>query len=458
MKRAFFTAAFFLLLGLFAAGTGFSQEAPKTALGSAYFSQIFSEKVLTVSREADGIIPGSLRTVLIQASGIRSQNSFALVRIVFDAGIKRIRVTKGPLPELDGSLTTLDCQTSAGRVLIEGAIEDTEGQDPTQEMAGLKITSNGNTVRNCHITGFKGPGILVQGNRNLIEYNTLGYHKDSPEASVDTSPLFGEPKTNQGAGLLINGGSNENTVQNNEFIANTVNGIQISPAAGTANKIAFNLFSKNSGKPIKVLDSPHASVRPQITKVSKQGEDFVIEGNAEPGAEIQVYLAGKDENEVGMNVIPGVKSSGEHFTLLTKSKGFIPNQTRLVALAQGSNRNTSEFSSPILIPIPGAVSTGAPEPEASKPEIASRDEAKKAPAVEIPEDSSAEDAEELEIDVTEHPTEPKKSVTPAGATKAEAKPAEVETQINVRGAGEKGGEPDSGAATPKQHEVSALGI
>ncbi|HEX5034024.1 MAG TPA: right-handed parallel beta-helix repeat-containing protein, partial [bacterium] len=241
------------------------------AEGGADFSQLFSEKVLTVSRGGDGLLPGTLRTALIQASGIRAQSGFTLVKIVFDPTIDRVRVTKGPLPEVSGSLTTIDCQTPQGRVLIEGVAENEAGVDPTIEVAGLKITSSGNVVRNCHFTGFGGPGILVKGNRNTIEFNTIGYHKDSPETAISSSALFGEPKTNQGAGILLGDGASENLIQSNDIVANTFNGVEIGQGAGPNNKIVYNYFSKNSGQAIKVGPNRYSTKRPQITKVVQEG-------------------------------------------------------------------------------------------------------------------------------------------------------------------------------------------
>jgi parallel beta helix pectate lyase-like protein len=422
----FLVWSLFPLPGLKAQG----QEKTPSPAGAEYFSQIFTEKILTVSREGDGILPGTLRTALIQASGIRAQNSFTLVKIVFDPTVKRVRITKGILPEIDGSLTTIDCQIPSGRALIEGAQESTEGQDPSEEVAGLKLTSNGNTVRNCHITGFRGPGILIKGNRNVLEYNTVGYHKDIPESTEEASSVYEEPKTNQGAGILISNGSSENLIQNNEIIANTLNGIQLSQGVGTGNKMNYNIFAKNSGKPIKVLESNQSTVKPQITKISQEGELYIISGISEPGAEIQLYLSDKDEN-VGMNVMPGLRSSQENFTLATKSKGFIPNQTYLIALAHGQNHNTSEFSGPILIPLPGETSTQATTQEVEKIKAESPDEPRKT--------STPEPKEERQ--------------NPAGSEGSES-----ETVINIHGAGDKGGDPDGGSLTAKNPEASALGI
>lgn len=431
-----------------------------------YFSQIFSEKILTVSREGDGLLPGTLRTALIQAGGIRTQNAFTLVRIVFDPSVKRVRITKGPLPEIAGSLTTLDCQNAQGRGVIEGVDENTEGIDPTEEVAGLKLTSNGNNVRNCHITGFRGPGIVIRGNRNTVEYNTIGYHKAVAESSIEASAVFGEPKTNQGAGVFIGDGSSENVVQNNEIIANTFNGVELSGGVGTGNKITFNLFAKNSGRPIKAAPNAHAGRAPQITKIQQQGDLYLISGIAEAKSDLQIYLLGKDETEVGMIVVPGTQLPSENFTVATKSKGFVVNQTKIVALLQSPNRNTSEFSSPIVIPGPTATVIGGHEAEAPPA----------APAAEAPakEEAPQEPAENSDVDFnsTENlmdssgTTKPSAvNPAPAGnptanssATTPSDKSQEPETVINLNGAGEPGHDPETGGLAEKSAKVSAMGI
>jgi len=436
------------------------QSANKESPTSVYFNQFFSEKVLTVTREGDGILPGTLRNALIQASLIRSQNSFTMVKIVFDPMVKRIRITNGPLPEIDGSLTTLDCLNGVGRGLIEGADEDTEGQDPAEEIAGLKLTSNGNTIRNCHITGFAGPGILIRGNRNQIEYDTIGYHKDAPETAVPVSTVYDSPKTNKGAGILIGASSSENSVQNNEIIANTFNGVELAQGAGRGNKIAYNYFSKNSGKPIKVIQGTTPLRMPQITKITKEGEYYVITGTAEPRAGIQIYLLGKDEGEIGLNVIPESHTSSENFQISTKNKGFVPNQTKVIALTHSIDGNSSEFSNAVAIP--GNVSSTPiiiGTPESAEPVSVP------APKSETPSTASkpATDNDVHEIDIpdgdnasVEEPAQPRATLPNLPTTPAAGKTEAPETSLNVKGVGDKGGTPDSGS--DKSHEVSSLGI
>jgi len=452
---------------LFGAGPLFAEDSPPSKLvakdapaspTSVYYNQFFSEKVLTVSREGDGILPGTLRTALIQASGIRANNSFTMVKIVFDPTVKRVRVTKGPLPEIDGSLTTLDCQNNIGRGVIEGAIEDSEGLDPSEEIAGLKLTSNSNTIHNCHITGFQGPGILVRGNRNVIEFNTVGYHKDSPETAVAPSPVYDEPKTNKGSGILIGAGASDNSIQNNEIIANTFNGVEFAPTVGRGNKVAYNYFAKNSGKPIKVAAANGATRMPQITKISKEGDLYVISGTADPKAEIQIYLQGKDEAEVGMNIVPSAHASTDTFQISTKNKGFVPNQTKLIAITHAPDGNSSEFSNAVVVPglVPASpvVIGGGPDSSSSSTPAGSDKPATEGEVKEI------EINDPQYLDNAEDAYKPKtpSSSTTTSSTPSSGSPAAspTETTLNVKGVGDKGGAPDSG--TDKSHDVSALGI
>lgn len=439
------------------------------AQSSDYFSQIFNEKILTVTREGDGLLPGTLRTTLIQASGLRSQNAFTVVRIVFDPSVKRIRVTKGPLPEVSGSLTTIDCQTPQGRGLIEGVQENTEGVDPTEEIAGLKLTSNGNAVRNCHITGFRGPGILVRGNRNTIEYDTIGYHKASSETAIESSALFDEPKTNQGAGVFIGDGSSENVIQNNDIVANTFNGVELSAGAGTGNKVLFNFFAKNSGRPVKVASNSYTTRQPQITKIVQQGDLYMISGVADANSNLQIYLGGKEDGEVGMIVVPETQLPHENFTVETKSKGFIPNQTKILAIAISPNHNTSEFSSPIIIPGPNATVIGTPEGEptaATKIEAAptgiTKEEPTQGEATEgetgAPEGSAVEAAPKAPTTGTTSTTPGITVTPPQAASKPADKANEPETTINLNGAGEAGHEPETGGLADKTAKVTSLGI
>jgi hypothetical protein len=339
---------------------GQPSASPPTQADSA-FSSIFSEKILSVTREVDGILPGTLRSALIQATGIRAQNPFTVVKINFDSSVKTIRVTKGPLPEISGSLTTLDCQTSIGRVAILGPRENGALTENQTEFDGLKISSSSNAIRNCHVTGFSGVGIWIGGNRNLIEYNTVGYHPEVTESAIEGDNFLGEIKSNQSAGIYLTERAAENLVQYNELIANGSNGIEISPQSGGGNKLAFNFFAKNQGKPIKSFIGTNNTPTPQIASITPQGEVVLVNGTAARNSEFQLYMQGKEEGEIGQILIPGTTIPNEQYSILTKNLGFIPHQTKLVAITQLPGKNTSEFSQPVLILGPNAIQKEAPE-------------------------------------------------------------------------------------------------
>jgi hypothetical protein len=457
----FHTLLFFSWIAGCSALASAQNPQPETAAANPYYA-FFTEKVLTVTREGDGLIPGTLRAALAQASGFRAQNSFTLVKIVFDPTVKRVRVTKGPLPEIDGALTTLDCQTPQGRGIIEGAIEDTEGLDPGEELAGLKITSTGNAVRNCHITGFPSAGILLRGTRNIIEYNTIGYHKDSPETTIPASAAYEEPKTNRGPGILIGAGANANVIQNNDIVANAFNGVEFSPNAGDGNKVLYNFFAKNSGKPIKAPAGGTRTPTPHITKITREGDVYVVQGSAEPKSEVQLYLVGGKDDEVGLNISAGIYTATEAFSVATKSKGFVPGQTKILALSQGQDGNTSEFSGAQAVPGPapsGVIVSAAPEPESG---------AGAKPETETKSGSGEGSSDTVEVDIPEGESDaapaqpsgeaPKKSTgSESTSPQAATSSSEPDTALNVKGLGDKGGPPDSGSGQ-RNSEISSLGI
>lgn len=443
--------------------------------GSGAYSSLFTEEVLEVTRERDGLLPGTLRTVLIQASGIRSQNSFTLVRIVFAPQVRRVRITKGPLPEIDGSLTTLDCSNPQGRVTLEYVdAEDDAGYDPSAEEASvLTLTSNGNLIRNCHITGAPGPGIRIYGNRNVIEHSAIGYHADVPETNVPASALYDPPKSNGRAGIYLGKGANENVIQHNDIVGNTYHGVLLDNGVGTANKINYNYFSRNSGQPIKAQPGTRTTLTPTIQKISQIGDSFVIEGIASPRATVQIYMVGENKGEVGMLV----SEANEHpsntsakFEIETKSKGFTLGKTQLTALAHGVNMNSSEFSEPIVVGKPKSDSDNALSPEGSPEDgdTAAEQEEDESEPVDGEEDYNSQDLPQPRVHGSSAPAEtnspgeespdrlPSHHSSTGSSAGRSLGQGESETVINLEGQGDGGSTPDSG--TDRQNEVSSLGI
>lgn len=424
------------------------------------YGALFTEEVLTVDRERDGILPGTLRSALIQANGIRAQNSFALVKIVFDPKVSRVRITKGPLPELDSSLTTLDCSRPQGRVLLEYVPpEDNSGEDPGYEPSVLTLSSNGNMVRGCRITGAVGPGIYISGNRNVLEYNTIGFHKDIPETVVPPSALYPEPKTNGRSGISLGKGANENLIQHNDIVGNPYHGVILEDGVGTGNKIIYNFFAKNSGIPIKAsATSPSAQV-PSIQSITQTGDTFHIQGTADPRADIQIYMLGQNLDQIEMLVAEGQghpKNNSATFSIETKSKGFVLGETKLVALAYVPNLNSSEFSRPILLGLPAE----PPTPEADNPNGENPgerveglpDEGAEAnpdhPA--SPETSSQESPDEPEMGGGEG------EKAQGGETGRNIGSRDEEMVIDLNGKGDGGGDPDSGRE--RQNNVAGSGF
>jgi parallel beta-helix repeat protein len=411
------------------------------------YGALFTEEILTVHRERDGILPGTLRSALIQANSIRAQNSFTLVKIVFDPNIQRVQISNGPLPEVDGSLTTIDCTRPQGKVVLEYLVPaDNAGEAPGEEPSVITLSSNGNVVRGCHLTGAVGPGILIRGNRNVIEQNTIGYHAGIPQAALLPSALLSEPKTNGRSGITLGKGANENTLQNNLIVGNTHHGVLLEDGVGTGNKILYNTFAKNSGQPIKAQAGSQSAVVPAIKRIAQVGDTFYLEGTTSPRAQVQIYMVGEKRDQIEMLVVEGQdhpKNNSTSFSLATKSKGFVLGKTQLVAVAHGDNLNTSEFSEPIIV--------GIPEQEAP----AAATEPVQETAAEDHDTGDGEEKAEGEAEASNEtpeatPTTPQGSKT--GKTLGSSEP---DTVINLHGQGDGGSSPDSGGE--KQSAATGMG-
>ncbi len=122
----------------------FSQE---NTANPVFMNQFFSEQTLTVSNEGDALVPGTLRTVLIQAAGIRKNNPFTLIKIIFDPNVRTTHIIKGPL-RIEGGLVQIDC---GSKVTIDGTAFDSRYVDEKEPIAGILIHSSGNTLKSCKI-------------------------------------------------------------------------------------------------------------------------------------------------------------------------------------------------------------------------------------------------------------------------------------------------------------------
>ncbi len=348
MGGRFLKSLFFVILSLGIVAltqNAFSQE---NTSSPTFMNQFFSEQTLTVTNEGDGFVPGTLRTVLLQAAGIRKNNPFTLIKIVFDPNVRSARIIKGPL-RLEGGLTQIDC---ANRVNIDGSLFDTLYVDEKETLGGILIRSSGNVIKNCRIFGFPGKTIVLTGNRNQIRENIIGISSAS-KASNPYAALAGnvdENRSGSNTGIYIDDTASENLIESNNIIGHKFDGIAFSQNSGTGNRIVGNAFNENSGKGINEPDNPNKTYKPFIKSITKENDGYIISGTLNDMAEIEFYLASATGREGKMPITPPTLLNRGDFALSIKNKGFIPGLTRIVVVATSPGKNTSEFSDPALIP------------------------------------------------------------------------------------------------------------
>ncbi|MCB1215274.1 MAG: hypothetical protein KDK66_07340, partial [Deltaproteobacteria bacterium] len=208
-------------------------------------TSLFEEKIFTVTSEQDYIKKGTLRWAILEAKAWRQGHPFSKVRIRFDASVKRLRISQGPLPDLESGMTTLDCSHPEGRVLLEGYSEDIL----TKADLGLRISSSGNTILSCHWTGFHQGAIEILAPRNQIYNNVFGYDPQYEESKALGNLRYGEPKPNRGAGLLLGEGAWASHIENNHFVALGASGILLKNRVGGENQFFKNYFFQNQAEP-----------------------------------------------------------------------------------------------------------------------------------------------------------------------------------------------------------------
>lgn len=342
----------------------------------SFINQFFSEQILTVTNEGDGFVPGTLRTVLIQAAGIRKNNPFTLVKIIFDPNVRTSRIVKGPL-RMEGGLIQIDC---AAKVSIDGSLFDTRYLDEKEPSAGILIRSSGNAVKSCKIFGFPGKNIVIAGNRNQIRENIIGISSASRAAANPYAALASAVDENRGVsntGIYLEDNASENLIESNNILGHKSEGIAFSSLVGPGNRIVGNAFNENGVKGIQSGENQYRSFKPTIKSIVKEGDSYLLSGTLSEPGEVEIYLAGASGREGKMPITPPTMMNRGDFVLGIKNKGFIPGLTRLVMLLTTSGKNTSEFSEAALIPvdaprhelIPQAPTPPAPPAESSNPSI-----------------------------------------------------------------------------------------
>lgn len=345
MGRRLQIFAFFLL--------GLSLTSPlllaqENAPNSSLMNQFFTEQSLTVTNEGDGFLPGTLRTVLIQAAGIRKNNPFTLVKIVFDPSVRSTRIVKGPL-RLEGGLIQIDC---ASKVTIDGSLFDSRYLEEKEISAGIVVRSSGNTIRACNIYGFPGKNIVLSGNRNQIRENVIGVSSgakpNNPYAAL--AAVADEGRTPSSTGIYLDDNASENIIESNNIIGHKSDGIAFSSLAGTGNRIVGNAFNENALKGIQAGDNQYRSFKPYIKGIVREGDSFVLSGTLSEPGEVEIYVAGTSGREGKMPITPPTIANRGDFVLSLKNKGFVQGVTKIVALVSTPGKNTSEFSEAVLIP------------------------------------------------------------------------------------------------------------
>lgn len=318
-------------------------------------NQFFTEQTLSVTNEGDGFLPGTLRTVLIQAAGIRKNNPFTLVKIIFDSNVRTARIVKGPL-RIEGGLIQIDC---ASKVSIDGTLFDTRYLDEKESAAGILIHSSGNTLRNCKIYGFPGKTVLIAGNRNQIRENVIGISSNTkaanPYAALATN--VDEIKAASTTGLYLEDNASENMIESNNILGHKSEGVAFSAQAGSGNRIVGNAFSENGVKGIQSSDNQNRSFKPVIKSIAKDADGYILTLSlADPG-DVEIYLAANSGREGKMPITPPMPMNRGDSVISLKNKGFVQSLTRLTVLITSPGRNTSEFSDSVVIPM------DAPRPE-----------------------------------------------------------------------------------------------
>lgn len=349
MGRQYLKFSFFAFLALSFIAASPSVYSQENSSASSLMGQFFTEQTLTVTNEGDGFVPGTLRTVLLQAAGIRKNNPFALVKINFDPNVRSARIVKGPL-RMEGGLIQIDC---AGKATIDGSLFDTRYLDEKEISAGILIRSSGNSIRGCKIYGFPGKNILIAGNRNQIRENIIGVSSgakpNNPYSALASA--VDESKLPSNTGIYLDDHSSENLIESNNILGHKTEGIAFSNLAGTGNKIVGNAFSENAAKSIHSAENQYRSYKPLLKSITREGDAFVLTGTLSEPGEVEIYLAGPSGREGKMPITPPTLANRGDFALSIKNKGFVPGVTKLVALVSSLGKNTSEFSEPALIPL-----------------------------------------------------------------------------------------------------------
>jgi len=329
----------------------------------------FSEESLIVTKESDGLMPGTLRAVLLQASGLRSKNPFVTVKITFDPSLKKVFLKKN-LASIREGLIHLDC----GKAIIDGSQIENTSLEAGEQVMGLHLKSSGNIIRNCQFSGFNGYAIFIEGNRNQILNNKFG---DTPPPSGATNnPLanlgISENLRPNNVALFLSNDASENTIDSNEFIGNQ-EAISFAANVGNANRLSANTF-QDQHKSISTNENPYKTSKIILKQVRKENESYLLTAQIPEKSDVEIYLADANGKEGKTLLMPATAFEAGEANFALSSKDLQAGLSRLIALSTHAGKNTSEFSESLLIPaevetpvtppLPVAVENPAPTPAA----------------------------------------------------------------------------------------------
>ncbi len=163
-----------------------------------------------------------------------------------------------PLPPIKYPVIIDGTSSHDHRVTLQGP-----GTTAHPPIDGLTLASQGSIIRGLVIQHFSGNGVVIRGNANILESNTIGSDFRDPQNTG-----------NGGNGILISGNNNiigapVPTTQN--IIArNRGNGVIIEKGAG--NKIVGNLIAGNLGSGIEIQQGQENRIQGNFVGTDESGQ------------------------------------------------------------------------------------------------------------------------------------------------------------------------------------------
>jgi hypothetical protein len=230
---------------------------------------------------------GSLRAAIESANSTPGEDSIRFN--IPGVGVQTIRL-ESPLPNVSDRVSIFGFTQRENQ---GGRIEITPASGAAIDW-GLTVTANNSVVREFTINGFTRGAIRVLGSANIIDNNHLGVNSLSNRV----------PVRGTAAGVLLEGGAQQNTIRNN-VIAGQENGIWARGATTRWNIITGNtigllgLPGLGNGVGILISDGAHGMTIGS-TASSTAGRNH-IRGNESSG--IVILSNGSTSNVIHSNII-----------------------------------------------------------------------------------------------------------------------------------------------------------